>query len=54
MRTGGFLALTQTLPIAMKISLPQEDIAQGNELQQYAKHKHEDNLLKLLKMPENS
>ena len=42
MRTGGFLALSQTLPVAMKIFLSQEDLAQGNELQQYAKHKHEE------------
>ena len=42
MRTGGYLALPQALPIAMKIFLPWEDLAQGNELQQYAKHKHEE------------
>ena len=41
MRTGGYMALPQTLPIAMQIFLPQEGFAQGNELQQYAKHKHE-------------
>ena len=42
MITGGYLALPQTLPIAMQIFLPQEDIAQGNEIQQYEKHKHEE------------
>ena len=35
MRTEGYLALPQTLPIAMHIFLPQEDLAQKDELQQY-------------------